>query len=171
MRVAHRADLANLGGRAVEVRQQYDPGLGMKAKGLLQRLGVHVPGVALGVHEHAGAALVGHRVHRRVEGQVRADHLAAGEAATNACAHARGGAIHPAGRELHGEVQHCRAGAKGHGMGHSAELGHLALDLVNVGAHGAHPVCLVGLGHEAQQVAMHGGRAEPEALRQRGESS
>ena len=39
-----------------------------------------------------------------------------------------------------------------------------ALDLVDIFAYGAHPVCFIRLGHVAQLLAVHGGRGEPDLL-------
>ena len=67
---ADALDLLHLGGEAVEVGHDHQLHLGIERKRLLQRDGVHVPAVRLGVDKDGDAALVDHGVQRGVKGHV-----------------------------------------------------------------------------------------------------
>ena len=162
VRVADGADLGHLCRGAVEVHEDHDLNFGVQLEGHLERFRIHVPGVTLGVYVDGGATLVDYGVYCGVEGHVGADDFLAVKAAANAGPDTGGGAVDLAGCELDGEVEGCGAGAEGYCIGDTAELCYLTLNLVDVGAYCGHPVGLVGFGHPAEFVTVHGGAGEPE---------
>ena len=75
---AQCGDLVHLGGHPVQMHGNHGLGRPVEREGPLQRSGIHVPGLAFGVHEHRLRAAVDDRVGGRGERQALAEHQVAG---------------------------------------------------------------------------------------------
>ena len=160
MGLADALDLVHLGGEPVEVSHDHQLHLRIQGKRLFQRGRVHVPAVRLGVDKDGDAALVDHGVEGRVKGHVRAEHTPPRKRAV-----ADGGlSVEPFPRQLHAQVQRDSAAGEADRITDLRLFSGDALDLVDILAYGAHPVCFIRLGHVAQLLAVHGGRGEPDLL-------
>ena len=147
---------------AVQVRHDYEFHVRIKRKRLFQRGRVHIPATGLGVDKDGDTALIDDRVERRVKGHVRAEHALPLQRAV-----ADGGAaVEPLPRQLDAQMQCGGAGGQADGVFHARLFGGDALDLVDVLAHGAHPVGVVGMPDIRQLLAVHGGGGEKRLLRE-----
>ena len=150
----------DLPGGAVEMGGHHQFDLGIQLEGLLQGNGVHIPGVSLGVDEDGLAPLIGDGVDGGVKGHVTGKDLFPLQRAV-----ARAGlAVEPLTRELHRKVQGRRAAGEGDGVPTAQLFAGQTLHLVDVGAHGAHPVGVEGLPHILQLLPVHGGGGQVDLL-------
>ena len=158
--LADALDLVHLGGEAVEVGHDHQLHFGIEGERLFQSHRVHVPAAGLGVDKDGDTALVDHGVQRSIKGHVRAEHTPPRKSAV-----ADGGlSIEPLPCQLHAQVQRGSAAGEADRITDLRLFSGDALDLVDILAYGAHPVCFIRLGHVAQLLAVHGGRGEPDLL-------
>ena len=157
---ADGADFVDLGGGAVQVHEYHQAHIGVNFEGLFEGDRIHVPGVVFGVNEHGLAIFVSDGVHGGVEGHVAAEHLVVAEAPLARLGHAVKGLA----REFGAQVECGSTGRKGYGVLATDLFGNQALDLVDVRAHGAHPVCFVSFCYVLDFFPMHGGAREPDFL-------
>ena len=138
----------------------YQLDLRVNLKGLLQSNWVHVPGVPLGVDEHGNTALVDHRVQRRIEGHVGTEHTTPfHRAVTDGRL-----AVESLTGKLHAQVQRSRTAGQGNSILDLCLLCRNTLHLVDVRAHGGHPVGLVGFHHVFQFFSVHRRTSQPDAV-------
>lgn len=158
MSIADCPDLIHLAGRAIEVRDHREANVGIDLKGLLQRHGVHVPGVALGVDKDRFAVFVGDGIDAGVEGDVRAEDPFAGQ-----CTGIRLRlTVEPLAGQLGRQMQRRRPAGQADCMLAADVFGHLPLNRVDIGADGGDPVGLDGLVHPPLFVAVHGRGTQPD---------
>ena len=121
-------DLRHPARRAVQVRDDDQLHVGVDFKRLLQRLRVHVPGVALRVDKDRLAVLVGDGVDRSVEGHVRGENPPPGQGARVRLRLA----IELFAGQLRGQMQRGRSAGNGYGIFAADILGHLLFNGVDV---------------------------------------
>ena len=75
VRVRNAAQLVNLSGCPVQVRDDDQPHFRVDLKGFFQRFRIHVPGIGFGVNIDRLSAFIRHRIDSRVKGHVTAEDL------------------------------------------------------------------------------------------------
>ena len=154
----HRIQLVNFARGTVQVGNHHDSSIRVNFKCLLQCRRIHVPRIVLRVDKHRLAALVDHGIDCSIEGHVGAENLLPFQ---RTMPHL-GYAIGLDARQLHRQMQRCRACCQRHGVFAADLLADQPLRLVNIFAHSGHPVGVVCLTHVFQLCPMHGRAAEPD---------
>ena len=157
MPVAYSPDLIDLPGRPIEMSDNHQLHIRVQRKSPLQSLRAHVPGIRLGIDKDCFAVFVCHRIDRRVEGHIGAEHL---PALQRPVVRPRL-TVEPFARELCGHVEGGRAAAQSDGVLDADLLRHQLLNHVYVLTDGTHPVGSDGFVNPPLFVAVHGRAAQP----------
>ena len=156
-------NLPNSARESVKLRAHHQFDFRIHLKGLLQSCRVHVPGFRIRVDKNRNSSFIQYRVQGGVEGHIGTEHPLAFHGAV---AHCRT-AVQLLPSQFHAQVQRCRAGREGDRVFYAGLLRGNPFHLVNIRAHGTHPIGIVGFLHIFHFFAVHGRRSQPYLLLKR----
>ena len=141
MGVANGTDLIQFCRGSIQVRRQYAFAVGIFGKGLLQRTGIHVPGLPFALNEHLFPALIADGVYRGRKGQVGTEHLVP----------------RLYSRQFYRQMQGGSPGVQRRGVFYADILGHSLFKFIYIFPQRGHPISIKGLLYIFLLLPVHGG--------------